>query len=525
MNNTLRKKWHTYLDKYLSAKLIDAELNSKLRLLIDSTDAESTLLAQELVKVKLKDYFTKDLNNDQTTAFSEMFDFLNSNEHDAFVLKGYAGTGKTFLIQKFIDFYLTMLPNHHFIEIGITAPTNKAVSVLSNSLNSDSELRKFFDYEGSKNYKTIHKFLGLKQTFTEHGEMLFLPDKNEVSALNQVRVLIVDEVSMLDDHLCELILSNKQETKIIFVGDEAQVPPVNKEDSIPLKGSSKYKFATASLNQMMRQAGDNPVVDYSLELRNNLLKPYPTVAETKLNDRGEGIIVLNSVSDKSEIQNYIDTLYLSEDYNKDINHIRILAWTNATVNKMNRIVRATIFKDKSENRFLPGERIIANKPVLKPKPGKYGMQWNIHFQTSDEFKVLKSEVVKMKKEAAGEKFEGYFYRLSVEVQETNYTYMDSIDVLHEDSISDFKTVASELRSLALAKREKSYWARYYEFLNMNPDIGYAYAITVHKSQGSSYENAMVFEDDINRNSKIRERNRIKYTACTRVRKKLILVKN
>jgi exodeoxyribonuclease-5 len=525
MNKILIKKWHSYLDKYLSAELIDEELYKKLQMLIDSIDIDSVTLSQELVKVKLREYFTQGLNDDQRKAFDSMIAFVTSSEEDAFVLKGYAGTGKTFLIQKFLDFYLTMLPIHHFVEIGITAPTNKAVNVLSNSLTSDSKLEKLFSYEGSKNYKTIHKFLGLKQTFTDSGQMLFLPDKNEISALNQVRILIVDEVSMLDDNLCELILNNKQETKIIFVGDAAQVPPVNKEDSIPLLDNSKYNFVTSTLNQMMRQAGDNPVVDYSLELRNNLLKPFPAVASTSVNDKGEGIIVLNSVSNKAEIQNYIDTFYNSVDYKDDINYVKILAWTNATVNKMNRIVRNTIFKDKSSNKFLPGERIIANKPILTPRPGKYGMQWGIQFQTSDEFKVLKSEVVKMKQEAAGERFEGFFYKLTVLVQERNYTYSDTIHVLHEDSLSDFKARASELRSTALAKREKSDWARYYEFLNINPDVGYAYAITVHKSQGSSYENAIVFEDDINRNSKIRERNRIKYTACTRVRKKLILIKN
>jgi len=100
-----------------------------------------------------------------------------------------------------------------------------------------------------------------------------------------------------------------------------------------------------------------------------------------------------------------------------------------------------------------------------------------------------------------------------------------IDILHEDSESYFNVLAGKLKKIAIEKRgkEKS-WIKYYEFIRRFADVSYAYAITAHKSQGSTYNTAFVLEDDIDVNTNIVERNRIKYTAYTRSSKKLYVLK-
>ncbi len=100
-----------------------------------------------------------------------------------------------------------------------------------------------------------------------------------------------------------------------------------------------------------------------------------------------------------------------------------------------------------------------------------------------------------------------------------------IDILHEDSESYFHVLANKLKKIAIEKRgkEKS-WIKYYDFIRRFADVSYNYCISCHKSQGSTYNTTFVMEDDINLNHDIIERNRIKYTAYTRSKSKLYVLK-
>ena len=69
----------------------------------------------------------------------------------------------------------------------------------------------------------------------------------------------------------------------------------------------------------------------------------------------------------------------------------------------------------------------------------------------------------------------------------------------------------------------NWWGKFYEAKRMFADIGYNYAITAHKSQGSTYETAFVVESDIDIQRDIENRNRIKYTAFTRPSKRLVII--
>ncbi len=107
-----------------------------------------------------------------------------------FRVKGYAGTGKTFLITRFIEYVLTM-PSKHY-QVAVTAPTNKAVKVLRDESEYTHTRLKF---------ATIHSLLGLKEQIDAYGVVAFERDKREPSSLDSYEVLIVDEASMLADEL------------------------------------------------------------------------------------------------------------------------------------------------------------------------------------------------------------------------------------------------------------------------------------------------------------------------------------
>jgi superfamily I DNA/RNA helicase len=103
-----------------------------------------------------------------------------------------------------------------------------------------------------------------------------------------------------------------------------------------------------------------------------------------------------------------------------------------------------------------------------------------------------------------------------------------IHILHESSTSEFKQYQEGQKKRALATKEpylrSKVWSKYYAIEKKFAWMKYNYAITAHKSQGSTYNNVMMLNWDMDKNSKIEERNRIKYVAATRPRHMLYIVK-
>src|SRR5690606_37812706 len=100
-----------------------------LQKMINSPDKESADLAHEIMGNKIALKSSEGLNNDQLKAFMEIINFFENtdDEVDAFVLEGHAGTGKTYLVKRLLEYVTNRYPRRR---VAITAPTNKAVKVL-----------------------------------------------------------------------------------------------------------------------------------------------------------------------------------------------------------------------------------------------------------------------------------------------------------------------------------------------------------------------------------------------------------
>lgn len=191
---------------------------------------------------------------------------------------------------------------------------------------------------------------------------------------------------------------------------------------------------------------------------------------------------------------------------------------------MNNIVRRIIFgEDESKTKILVGEKLIANTPII--------IQGNlILFNTNDEFSV---ESTKVKEKNMMLKTFSPAVEVKLKFYDAVVTYLNdedeiektSIEILHEDSQIEFGKIANLLKLKAIEKkgRDRS-WLDYYDFMRNFADVSFAYAITAHKSQGSTYNTTFVIEDDIDENYNVVERNRIKYTAYTRSSKKVYVLK-
>jgi exodeoxyribonuclease-5 len=465
------------------------------------------------------------LNSDQGKAFNELRDFIYDKSDDSvYVLKGWAGTGKTFCVSLLVRYALEVIhPTHNWYKIAVTGPTNKSVRVIKKT----SGLR-----NPRVSFQTIHKLLGLTEKITNEGKQEFVNQGEFKPQINSVKLLIIDEVSMLNDDLFHEILKYRSKIKIICMGDPAQIPPVGKPDCIPFREelADYYKIKTLDLKQIMRQKEGNAIIDSSVIIRKELYSDRLSIDNvTKINSNGEGIefLNLNNSEIRKGFSEKLRQYFVTEEFVKDSEYAKVIAWRNKTVATMNSIIRKTIYGDEAERaKILTGEKLIANNPVIEDK--------NIILNTNDEFTVerytIKTEsprfIISDHPDAEPMEVELKYY-------ETEVSYLNDDDdlikvwikILHEDSQAEFQKVANLLKIRAIQKKGKDKsWLWYYNFLRRYADVNYAYSITAHKSQGSTYNTTFVLEDDIDVNSDIVERNRIKYTAYTRSSKKLYVLK-
>lgn len=457
------------------------------------------------------------LNKDQREAFDSLKDFIyNRKDDDIYVLKGWAGTGKTYCVSVLVRYVLDVIyPDKNWYKIAVTGPTNKSVRVIKKST-------------GIKNprvsFQTIHKMLGLTERITSDGQQEFVNQGDFVPPIEKIKLLIIDEVSMLNDDLFHEILRYRDRVKIICMGDPAQIPPVGKPDCIPFREEffEMYGIKTLELKTIMRQKEDNPIIETSVIIRNDLENPYINTGESsKLNDKGEGIeiINLNSSDRRGSFSDVLGRYFKTDEFKEDSEYSKIIAWRNKTVETMNNLVRKVIYGEENiGSKILIGEKLIANNPIIEMS--------QILFNTNDEFSVEDFEIKTEKVRVADDDGILKYYETKVSfLNDEDKKIYYYIDILHEDSESYFNVLAGKLKKIAIEKRgkEKS-WIKYYDFIRRFADVSYAYAITAHKSQGSTYNTAFVLEDDIDVNTNIVERNRIKYTAFTRSSKKLYVLK-
>jgi len=465
------------------------------------------------------------LNTDQKTAFEDLRDFVcDKGDDSVYVLKGWAGTGKTYCVSVLVRYVLEVIhPTHNWYRIAVTGPTNKSVRVIKKT-------------SGLKNprvsFQTIHKMLGLTERITKEGVQEFVNQGDFQPKIKTVKLLIIDEVSMLNDDLFQEVLKYRDKIKIICMGDPAQIPPVGKPDCIPFREelAAGYRIKTLSLKQIMRQKKDNAIIESSVAIRSELGRAKnPVEPVTKLNEKGEGIefLNLNIPETRKGFSEILRRYFVTDEFKKDSEYAKIIAWRNKTVATMNDVIRKVIYGDEAlGSKILVGEKLIANNPIIQGE--------SIVLNTNDEFSVdsftIGSDDLRYH---ISDQPDAEPFSITLKYYETVVSYLDdedetvrvNIQILHEDSEEDFKKLANILKLRAIEKKGKDKsWIVYYNFLRKYADVNYGYCVTAHKSQGSTYNTTFVLEDDINQNFNIIEKNRILYTSYTRASRKLYVLK-
>lgn len=452
------------------------------------------------------------LNPEQKVLFDMLIDRASLGEGEHPVIKGYAGTGKSYLIATFVE---SMLLNHK-MKIAMTAPTNKAVRVLKDQAD--------FNHENLE-FSTIHSLLGLREQIDGFGNQKFVQMSKEHCRLGEYSILIIDESSMLSDELFLLIYPYIESGKLlaIFMGDPCQIPPVGMKDSIPFDTDkqSKYKLKEYSLTTIVRQAVGNPIIECTMKLRTALGRPvsFPVKENKQLENSADGLYWFDGTK-KTEVVNLLKTYFQSQNFKMDSDFVKVVCWTNRSVDGFNRMIRKMIYGPEVKALEV-GEKLIANKPIVDTNGEG---EKTIIMSTNDEFEVLSFSV----KHGNYKGTKLAYYEVSVLQEQFGYSAEKIIRIIHESSQDDYNAIIEHLKELAVAQKRGSYeaaskWKDYYEFHEVFANVNYNYAITAHKSQGSTYQNCFVVETDIDANKDIIERNRIKYTAMSRASKKLFVI--
>ncbi len=456
------------------------------------------------------------LTGEQLQAFEALEAFVSSPRGGMFLVEGYAGTGKTFLINSFVEWFLQS--DHCKGDVGMSAPTNKAVKVMY--ANADY-------YHAYLKFMTTHSALNMREKINESGQIVFEPDFSKDAKIDSCQLLIVDETSMLSDQLFDLLYDRvkRKALKIIFLGDLAQIPPVGAENSIPFREEEQQRLniGKASLTEIVRQAKGNPIIELSMQVRNFIKRPtIPHTGESMLVEYGtKGVIYYDRRGEFEDLADVVESYFKSPNFAQDADFCKVIAWTNKSVDGWNKLIRMALY-GASPAKLEKGERMIIERPVIEGE--------TIVLTVNDEVEVVdlmidsflindgqyaipvyKAKVRSMR--AAGGSMR-------------NMTY--TLRIVHENGETIYKSIIEHLKKDAIGRKKgspesKAAWKAFYGFQENFHQLKYNYAITAHKSQGSTYDNAFVMEYDMDNNSSAYERNRIKYTAYTRPKNRLFLV--
>lgn len=404
------------------------------------------------------------LTEDQDKALNAFFDFLASPTEKVFVLSGYSGCGKSTLVRIMLE----RIPAFEQALRLINPEYQTKKILLTATTNKAAEnLARISNMYCC----TIHSALQLRvSTNYKTGESTIVP--TGTFALTDSYVFI-DEASFIDKQLLDLIFLRTIDCKIIFIGDPAQLAPV-KSTGTPAFSAG---FKEARLTEVVRQIPHNPIVDLSTALRN-------TVNSGKwFQFQPDGFHVQHLSRDD------FDKEIVKEFQRNDWKYhdSKILAWTNKTVIEYNRAVNQLV---KGRPHFEVGDYAVCNSYIQYDRA-------NIKTDQLVEITDLSTPYTNFHTTGVNVELDGRF------------------SLFMPDSWSDVKA------ALAEAKRTENYY-QVKKIEETWVDLRAAYAQTVNKSQGSTYEKVFIDLDDLSRCTNGNMLARMLYVAVSRARNQVFL---
>ena len=458
----------------------------------------------EFNKILLRN-FKLEPTNDQSLAIESLSDFLfNKTKVSVFLLKGYAGTGKTTLMKTLVD-------NLHFNKMNfcLLAPTGRAAKVLSKyTKRKSSTIHKKIYYskvDKSGNFKSTLKTNKIKNTVFIIDEASMISDFSNSNDLFKKKSILNDIIDFADF---------KTNSKLIFIGDTAQLPPVNQTispalDSQFLQKTYNLKINEYEISDVVRQTEESGILFNATLIRNSIINSDLEFKFKKFND-------IISLSDGFEIQESIENSF--NDIGRE-NSI-IIVRSNKRANQYNQQIRKTILSH--DHKVCSGDLLMITK--------------NNYFWTSSDSEIpflANGDIIEILEIQRIRELYGFeFAEVKIKmVDYNNQPPFDTIIILNTLD-SDLPSLSFEQSNLLYHEIQKDYLnikSKYKRFLKTkeNPffnalHVKFSYAITCHKAQGGQWPVVFIEKPFLKDGPDI-DYMRWLYTAVTRAESKLFLI--
>jgi len=439
------------------------------------------------------------LTNDQEYIYNNVLQHLEEvlegmdifRENSWLSIKGYAGTGKTFLTKSIVQSILNKNKS-----IVILTPTHQALDVSREAIGiSNSNLH----------FATLHSFMGLKPEYNKDGSVSFKRDRSTFNknAKLEVDVAIIDESSMITQELYTFIKEAMEGTEyksrvkaVIFVGDSAQLMPVEEE-----RINKDYKHAIYdndiineyTLTEIIRNP-DLEVIEFVNGVRNFIV------------DKGNKQDLFNYIEkEKQKEHNKIKFYNNKKDFVKSFiekNRIKdtsgcIATFTNAKVNAYNKMLRDYFYRDKYKEEtpeIFKDDLFVLQEGIVN----KYGTTLAYNSQILD-IKEYNLDDIRV----GNAELECYVCTSSDKIK---------FKVLKKSSQEKWDKFLKDYSQKCMKNRD--YWKKYYKYKNTFIDYKYHYSYTIHKLQGSSFDDIWVDMTNLGYTDN-ETLLRLFYVACTR----------
>lgn len=441
----------------------------------------------------------------------------DASKGEYFTLTGKAGTGKTTLIQEVIREIAKDNPYQRFV---VSALAHKAVQVTYGKTKKSSKF---------VSASTVASLLGMK--LDQETGLFKSAGKNAKTKLKRDSILFVDEASMLNEQNIKLLMDAaiRTDSKVIFLGDPGQLPPIRTGDLVkygtdslsPVFKTQKDEYS-AGLTERVRQGEGSPILDYADTFWNYSTTEGQTDRRVNDEDMSRVENAQGSIEFINEQQaDKIVPLFKQAVETNNPSLVKIVAYHNKTVKQWNQIIRRNVYGDEYSPNPLPGDILMMTDTYNDP--------------ASDDAKPLLFNSEDISVISTGP------IRTVYRVQLMDATIKDPrgniitvpLIIPTKENMDEFNNnkrllwnEAQKYKNTDRGKYKRAldmYWSYGTEWAH----VEYGYAITSHKSQGSTYDVSIVDSADINSNGFMSDISKARsiYTAITRARNSAVILRD